>query len=360
MAAYQGADYPLGKIVEHGLEHGLEHGGDLDAARRMFPGAPEPFIDLSTGINPNPYPVPSLSGDLFARLPDSIALEKLVTAAVTAYGAPSAAHLVPAPGTQILLPVIAGLVERGRAAVLAPTYAEHARTAALAGHRVTEVGDIGHFGDAGLAILTNPNNPDGRLFAKDELIAVAKKLRAHGGLLVVDEAFMDVGPAGASLAGEVSPGNIVVLRSFGKFFGLAGLRLGFALAAPALVERISSLLGPWAVSGPALAVGAQALADRLWIGATRNTLAEAVNKLDAILTGSGLDIVGGTVLFRLVRSREADELFHHLGRAGIFVRRFPDHPDWLRFGLPAAERDWRRLQVAMTAFKTMAALTSNS
>jgi cobalamin biosynthetic protein CobC len=355
MAAYKkGADYPLGQITErgdeHGLEHGLEHGGDLGAARRMFPGAPEPLVDLSTGINPNPYPVPSLSDDLFARLPDSIALEKLVSAAVTAYDAPSAAHLVPAPGTQILLPVIAGLVEPGRAAVLAPTYVEHARAAALAGHSVTEVRDIEALGDAGLAIVTNPNNPDGRLVARGELIAVAKKLRARGGLLVVDEAFMDVGPVGASLAGEVSPGNIVVLRSFGKFFGLAGLRLGFALAAPALVERISSLLGPWAVSGPALAVGAQALADRAWIDATRNKLAEAANKLDLILTGSGLDIVGGTTLYRLARSRAANELFHHLGRAGIFVRSFPDQSELLRFGLPAAERDWQRLQNAMAAF----------
>ena len=343
MAAYKkGADYPLGQITEHG--------GDLGAARRMFPGAPEPLVDLSTGINPNPYPVPSLSGDLFARLPDSIALEKLVTAAVAAYDAPSAAHLVPAPGTQILLPVIAGLVEPGRAAVLAPTYVEHARAAALAGHSVTEVRDIGALGDAGLAIVTNPNNPDGRLVARDELIAVAKKLRARGGLLVVDEAFMDVGPAGASRAGEVSPGNIVVLRSFGKFFGLAGLRLGFALAPPPLAARLAALLGPWAVSAPALAVGARALADRAWIEATRRNLATASARLDAILTGRGLDIVGGTTLFRLTRTTAAGELFHHLGRAGILTRAFPDHAGWLRFGLPAAEPDWQRLQIAMAAF----------
>jgi cobalamin biosynthetic protein CobC len=109
-------------------------------------------------------------------------------------------------------------------------------------------------------------------------------------------------------------------------------------------------LGPWAVSGPALAVGAQALADRAWIDATRNKLAEAANKLDLILTGSGLDIVGGTTLYRLARSRAANELFHHLGRAGIFVRSFPDQSELLRFGLPAAERDWQRLQNAMAAF----------
>ena len=341
--AYKGADEPLG------------HGGDLGAARKMFPGAPEPFVDLSTGINPIPYPVPALSADLFARLPDFTALENLVTVAVTTYGAPSARHIVAASGTQLLLPVILGLVPPGRAVVLAPTYVEHARAAALVGHSVMEVRDLSAFGDAGLsdaalAILTNPNNPDGRLFAKDELMAVAKKLRSRGGLLVVDEAFMDVGPADASLAGEVAFGNIVVLRSFGKFFGLAGLRLGFALATPVLAERIASLLGPWAVSGPALAVGTQALADRAWIEATRIRLAEAANRLDAILIGSGLDVVGGTTLFRLAQSRAAKDLFHHLGRAGIFARRFPDHPAWLRIGLPAAEPDWQRLQAAMAVF----------
>jgi cobalamin biosynthetic protein CobC len=351
MAAYEGAEDPrLSGAVDYGVEHCPEHGGDLAAARTLFPGAPEPFLDLSTGINPNPYPVPSLSAELFARLPNSAALARLAAAAVTAYGAPSAAHVVSAPGTQLLLPVVAGLVAPGRAAVLAPTYAEHARAAALAGHRVTEARDIGALGDAQLAILTNPNNPDGRLTARAELIALAKALRTRGGLLMVDEAFMDVGPADASLAHDIALGNIVVLRSFGKFFGLAGLRLGFALAAPPLAARIASLLGPWAVSGPALAIGAQALADRAWIDATRNRLAEAAGKLDAILAGAGLDIVGGTPLFRLTHGRRADELFHHLGRAGIFVRKFPDHPAWLRFGLPAAEQDWQRLQNAISAF----------
>jgi cobalamin biosynthesis protein CobC len=351
MATYKAANEPLRQIAD---AHDLEHGGDLNAARAMFPGALEPFVDLSTGINPNPYPFPSLPAEAFARLPDTAALAKLAAAAATAYGASSAEHVVPAPGTQILLPLIAGLMRPGRAAILARTYVEHARAARLAGHSVTEVADIaaalGAAGDADLAVVTNPNNPDGRLFAKDELLAIARKLAARGGLLVIDEAFMDCSPAAASLAGEVARGNIVVLRSFGKFFGLAGLRLGFALAAPALAKRVASLLGPWAVSGPALVVGAQALADRTWIEATRLRLLQAATRLDTILAGSGLDIVGGTPLFRLARSRAANELFHHLGRAGIFVRRFSGHPQWLRFGLPPAEPDWQRLEKAMAAF----------
>jgi cobalamin biosynthetic protein CobC len=143
----------------------------------------------------------------------------------------------------------------------------------------------------------------------------------------------------------------VVLRSFGKFFGLAGARLGFALAAPPLAARLAALLGPWAVSAPALAVGTRALADQAWIETTRRRLAQAASRLDAILTGSGLELVGGTTLFRLVRTSAASELLHHLGRAGILTRVFPEHAAWMRFGLPAAEQDWQRLQIAMADFR---------
>jgi len=341
-------------------EEPLVHGGDLGAARRLFPGAPEPFIDLSTGINPNPYRLPRFSAGLFARLPEAAALEAVAAAAARAYGAPSAAHVVPAPGTQILLPLVAGLVRAGRAAVLAPSYAEHARAAALAGHAVTRVQDIDACGDARLVVVTNPNNPDGRLLPRAALLALAKELRGRGGLLVVDEAFMDVGPRDASLAADVSCGNVIVLRSFGKFFGLAGTRLGFALAAPALAARLRATLGPWAVSGPALAVGAKALADTGWIERTRGRLTKAAERLDAILIDAGLDIVGGTSLFRLVRTPVARALFHHLGRAGIWVRAFADQADRLRLGLPANEQAWQRLRGALVSFRKIASARDNA
>jgi cobalamin biosynthetic protein CobC len=337
-------------ILTGGADEPLAHGGNLGAARRLFPDAIEPFIDLSTGINPNPYPLPRFSPDLFARLPDPGAVGAVAAAAARAYGAQSAAHVVPAPGTQILLPLVAGLVRAGRAAVLTPSYPEHARAAALAGHCVNPARELGECGDAGFVIVANPNNPDGRVFPRTALLALAKDLRRRGGVLVVDEAFMDVGPPGASLASDVACGNVVVLRSFGKFFGLAGTRLGFAIAAPALAARLRTALGPWAVSGPALAVGAKALADAIWIERTRRRMEKAASRLDAMLVGSGLDIVGGTSLFRLVRTPAAHSLFNHLGRAGIWVRAFLDHAEWLRFGLPANEAEWRRLNGAMASF----------
>ncbi len=334
-----------------GANEPLLHGGDLDAARRLFPGAPEPFIDLSTGINPNSYPLPRFSADLFARLPEPAAATAVASAAACAYSARSADHVVPAPGTQILLPMVAGLVRPCRAAMVAPIYAEHARAAAIAGHEVEAVSGIDACRDAGLVIVGNPYNPDGRLHARTALLDLAKDLRGRGGLLVVDEAFMDVGPPDASLAADVSCGNVVVLRSFGKFFGLAGIRLGFALAAPALAARLGAALGPWAVSGPALAVGAKALADTAWRHRTRRRLEKAARRLDTILGNLGLEIVGGTSLFRLARTAEAGALFRHLGRAGILVRTFPDNANLLRFGLPANKREWQRLNDSMTSFR---------
>jgi cobalamin biosynthetic protein CobC len=323
----------------------LAHGGDLGAARKLFPAAPEPFIDLSTGINPFSYPLPRLDPAVFARLPEPGAVDGLAAIAAAAYGAPSAAHVVAAPGVQLLLPMVAALVRPGRAAVLGPTYAEHARVAAFAGHAVREVPCLADLAGADLAVVVNPNNPNGRLVARAELIAIADALAP--GMLVLDEAFVEAAPDAASLAPDVTRRNLVVLRSFGKFFGLAGLRLGFALAPPEIAGRLAAALGPWAVSGPALAIGAAALADAAWIAATRMRLAAASRRLDDLLAVAALEAVGGTALFRLVRTPVADALFEHLGAAGIFVRRFAGEPTWLRFGLPGDETVWQRLTAAL-------------
>jgi len=315
----------------------------------MFPNAPEPFIDLSTGINPHPYPLPPLAPEIFARLPDRASVRRLAAVAAQAYGAPSADHVLPAPGTQILLPLVSLLAPPGHAAVLQTSYAEHSRAAALAGHSVREAIAIDELGDEILAVVVNPNNPDGRIVPRDTLLQLAGKLRLRDGLLVVDEAFGDVAATGSTLAGDVGRGNIVVLRSFGKFFGLAGLRLGFAIAAPSLVDRLDAMLGPWAVSGAALAVGDKALADSQWREQTRARLDTDATRLDRELLRAGLTIAGGTSLYRLTSSPDAERLFMRLGRAGILVRRFSDKPALLRWGLPGSENEWRRLADALSS-----------
>ncbi|WP_457150507.1 threonine-phosphate decarboxylase CobD [Mesorhizobium sp. P5_C1] len=325
----------------------VDHGGSLGRARALFPNAPQPFVDLSTGINPHSYPLFELPATTLSRLPEAGRGRELVEIAASAYGAPSPANLVAAPGTQILLPRVASLIAPGKALVLGPTYAEHARAAAIAGHAVTEVGDFEVLAEADLAIIVNPNNPDGRIIARDRLLALAAGLRAKGGLLVVDEAFMDVGPRQHSLGGDVGRGGIVVLRSFGKFFGLAGLRLGFALSDAATVGRLDNQFGPWAVAAPALEYGIRALADIDWQDAMRASLAEASARLDALFGRFGAAVAGGTTLFRYLHLPDAADLFATLGERGILLRHFADRPGVLRAGLPGSEVEWQRLESAL-------------
>ncbi|WP_095204053.1 threonine-phosphate decarboxylase CobD [Mesorhizobium carmichaelinearum] len=328
------------------LEGAVDHGGSLGRARALFPNAVLPFVDLSTGINPHSYPFFDLPATSLSRLPEAGRARELTEVAASAYGAPSPTHVVAAPGTQILLPRVASLVRPGKALVLGPTYAEHARAAAIAGHEVTEVSDFAALAQADLAIIVNPNNPDGRVIERDQLLALAAGLRARGGLLVVDEAFMDVGPRQHSLAGDVDQGGIVVLRSFGKFFGLAGLRLGFALSDAATVQQLETQFGPWAVAGPALEYGIRALADIGWQDAMRASLAEAAARLDALLGRFGVPVAGGTTLFRYLSLPDAAGLFSALGERGVLLRHFSER-HVLRAGLPGSELEWQRLESAL-------------
>ncbi|MDQ6438225.1 threonine-phosphate decarboxylase CobD [Mesorhizobium sp. LHD-90] len=328
-----------------------DHGGSLGRARALFPQAPQPFVDLSTGINPHSYPLFDLPATAFTRLPEAARLEELKRVAAKAYGVPDAANVAAAPGTQILLPLVMALVPPGRAKVLGPTYAEHARAAALAGHEVEEVNDFNALFEADVGVIVNPNNPDGKVMARQELLALAERLAGRGGLLVVDEAFMDVGPRAESVAGDVRRPGLVVLRSFGKFFGLAGVRLGFVLAEQQLAARLESALGPWAVSGPALEMGNRALADLRWQETMRSRLADEAERLDKLLKRFGLSVTGGTTLYRLVETPEAPELFEALGRSGILVRNFGWSSSALRFGLPGDEAAWKRLKQALTAWR---------
>ncbi|ESZ43455.1 threonine-phosphate decarboxylase CobD [Mesorhizobium sp. M0387] len=325
----------------------VDHGGSLGRARALFPHAPQPFVDLSTGINPHSYPLFELPATALSRLPEAARLRELARVAAGAYGAPSAENVAVAPGTQILLPRVASLVSPGKALVLGPTYAEHARAAAIAGHAVAEVDDFEALAGAEIAIIVNPNNPDGRVVSRERLLRLAETLRAIGGLLVVDEAFMDVGPHAESLAGDVGRGGIVVLRSFGKFFGLAGLRLGFALSDAVTVERLETQFGPWAVAGPALEYGIRALADSGWQADMRRRLAQDAARLDALLSRFGVAVAGGTTLFRYLRLADAPGLFSTLGERGILLRHFSERPQVLRAGLPGSQEEWQRLESAL-------------
>ncbi len=324
----------------------LTHGGRLGEARRRFPGAPEPFLDLSTGINPISYHLPRLADATWQRLPEPETLEALQRAAALAYRVTDPAMVVAGPGTQLLISLLPHLLPYRSASILGPTYGEHLAAWRNAGADAREVTQVGDLARDGAVAICNPNNPDGRRLSPEHLLARADALALRGGMLIVDEAFADFDPA-LSLAPALPHPGLIILRSFGKAYGLAGLRLGFALASPELAHRIRTALGPWAVSGPAACVGAAALADTEWRDRAAARLTAQSARLDALLRSAGMRVLGGTVLFRLAESDISGRLFDRLGQAGISVRRFDAHPTWLRFGLPADQPAWDRLEHAL-------------
>ncbi len=329
-----------------GREEGVAHGGDLEAARRRFGAPADGWLDLSTGVNPHAYPFAEIPAEAWTRLPQADAAAALLDAARAYYGAPAGAPIVAAPGTQALIQMLPRLRPAGRVAVVGPTYAEHAHVWRAAGHRVSEAASLDEAGEADVAIVVNPNNPDGRVSPRDALMALRGRLSDRGGWLVVDEAFADTDPT-VSLAGEAGLAGLVLLRSFGKFFGLAGLRLGFALADEAIAVALTRAFGPWAVAGPALEIGRRALADSGWAAEMRARLAAECRRLDALLSKRGLAVVGGTSLFRLVETADANRLYERLAEAGVLTRIFAGRPRLLRFGLPGGEAAFQRLDAAL-------------
>lgn len=324
------------------------HGGGLAAAERRFPLAPKPWLDLSTGINAKPYPVGALSDAAFSRLPEADAIAALEADAARSFGLGARAEIVAAPGTQSLIQLLPRLFDATTIAILGFTYAEHAKVWAASGALVRTVATLDELAEADAAVIVNPNNPDGRLFAARELVALAQNLAARGKFLIVDEAFIDFLPA-ESLAPHLPLPGVIVLRSFGKTFGLAGVRLGFALCEPALAAKLREQFGPWAVSGAAVEIGRRAYADADWRAQSAARLERDAARLDALLRGAGFEILGGTSLFRLARHAEAGKIFTRLCEAGVLTRPFAAQPDWLRFGVPCDDADFSRLAAALAA-----------
>ncbi|NCU21306.1 threonine-phosphate decarboxylase [Candidatus Falkowbacteria bacterium] len=312
-----------------------DHGGNIDAAKARFGGAD--WIDLSTGINRVPYPIPVLTAEAWTALPTAAALVGLTAAAARAYA--TSAMILPVAGAQAAIQMIPRLGPAGRARVLAPTYNEHAASLRAAGWQVDEVGRLADLAGADLAVVVNPNNPDGQTHAPAALLALA----AQVGRLVVDESFADA-RADLSVAPQAGQRGLFVLRSFGKFYGLAGLRLGFVLGHPEEIADLAQMAGPWPVSGAAIQIGQAALADANWAAASIARLRADVARLDALAVAVGWNTVGGTELFRLYDTPDASAAQARLARAAIWSRIFPASPRWLRLGLPGRPDEWARLE----------------
>ena len=304
----------------------MKHGGDLSEAIEQHGGPAEAWLDLSTGVNPNPWPgFRSLDDHVWQRLPGADDERKLIEAARDAYAVPEGLALTPAPGSQSIVQWLAHLAPPGAVAVVEPTYVEHSLAWEAAGHPILPIARPGLLpAGARHLILVNPNNPDGEIVTDDALARAGDEVKRRNGWMIVDEAFADVdSPTSRTWLSADRP--IVVLRSFGKFYGLAGLRLGFAIGPGVIISRLRRALGPWAVSGPAIAIGTAALQDRQWAETARRALREqSAAALDAVLTAASLTIAGGTPLFRLARHSQAEAIHAHLAAEKIWVRRF----DW--------------------------------
>lgn len=322
------------------------HGGDLSGFWVQNPEYKGNVIDLSTGINPHSYPVSECDMVKWNKLPQQ-ANEAALLNAAAAYLNCDPKHLLASPGSQILISQLPHIVQNRTVQIVSPTYGEHSTCWKNAGHTIlrTPAGK-GLADNADVCIITNPNNPDGFVTKREIIVSYAKSLAARGGMLIVDEAFADVAPE-ISVVDLVEQLPIVVLRSFGKFFGLAGARVGFLVSGSKINTALQKKLGPWAVSGPALDVAARAYTDEKWIAETRRNLAQKMEYLVNLMVKSDFNYVGGTSLYGLFEHAEMAEVNQILISAGIYARTFDYNPNWLRLGLPANERDWLQLQTTL-------------
>ena len=327
----------------------LEHGGRLRQAAAHYDIPLADWLDLSTGINPQGWPVPALPAAVWQRLPESD--DGLEAAAAAYYDNP---NLLPVAGSQAAIQWLPALLPKAAVACIAPLYAEHPHAWQQAGHKVRYLQNATLPRALAAAtpyiLLCNPNNPTADRHPHELVLDAARQLHKRGGWLIVDEAFVDATPelSVTPLAGTPEAPNLIVLRSLGKFFGLAGVRVGFVFAAPELLRRMQEAMGPWAVSGPSREAARLALADTAWQAAARPQLQAAGERLRQLLVSLGE--VKATALFATLSSPHSNELFDYLARRAILTRRFDQQP-LLRCGLPADEAGWQRLATALNEWK---------
>ena len=331
----------------------LEHGGRLRAAAAHYNIPLADWLDLSTGINPHGWPVPTLPAAIWQRLPESD--DGLEAAAAAYYGNP---NLLPVAGSQAAIQWLPALLPKAAVACIAPLYAEHPHAWQQAGHKVRYLQNATLPRALAAAtpyiLLCNPNNPTADRHPHELVLDAARQLHKRGGWLIVDEAFVDATPelSVTPLAGTPEAPNLIVLRSLGKFFGLAGARVGFVFGAPDILDRLREVLGPWPVSHPSRFVAKRALEDSAWQIAARKQLADDSQRLAELLAPLGE--VSRTALFCTVKTTQTNQLVEYFARRAILTRHY-DSTDLLRFGLPANEAQWQGLKAALAEWVRLSA-----
>lgn len=321
----------------------LEHGGHLITAARQYNIPKQDWIDLSTGINPNGWPISEIPAECWQRLPE--ANDQLSLAAQQYYQCQS---ILPVAGSQAAIQLLPLLRKKSKVGVLSPAYAEHAYNWKRAGHEVIEItNDIettieSQIHQLDVLIVINPNNPTGQYFHKQQLLNWHEILSNRGGWLIIDEAFVDSTPEN-SLSSYPATNGLIILRSVGKFFGLAGIRCGFIIAPKAFLTKVDEKLGPWTISNPSRFIAMNALLDTEWQKETQQKIKKQSLRLSSLLTEYNFNIDGKTDLFHWVKSQSAEKIYQHLAQHGILTRLF-NRPASIRFGLPKNEHQWLHLE----------------
>lgn len=322
------------------------HGGRLDNAMAIHGGKREDWLDLSTGINPTAYPIPELKDYSWQSLPDQASQDKLTAAANAYYTVQPDYSLVAASGTQAIIQLLPQVLKQKSVAIVSPTYEEHFHCWNKAQRKVIKVATLAEAVEsAEIVVVVNPNNPTAVTYQPDEVFVAAKQLEQKQGCLIVDEAFCDVMPELSVVSKQQE--NIIVLRSFGKFFGLAGLRLGFAICHKSIADGLYSRQGPWSVSGPALEIGAVAFSDANWIETTRLAIKQHSEAQAEVVAACGLTLIGNAGLFMEFEHANASSIHEALQKAHILTRAFPQRPTRLRFGLCKNMDDLERFAWAL-------------
>ena len=318
------------------------HGGNLDFAASYYGGAITDWLDLSTGINRIPYDNLLISQNNFCVLPEQTLFESLVNAAANEYAVPAKASVLPISGVQMGIQAIPHIGICGTAKILGPTYNEYSSTLANFGWKIIYVKDLKDLANADLAVVVNPNNPDGRICTQKELLMVLPKV----GKLIIDESYCDPTPE-LSMISHAGNKGLIIFKSIGKFFGLAGIRLGFVIGQKNELASFSSVLGPWSVSGPALEIGKRALTDTAWINRTRNRLNSDAKRLSNLLAESNIKSAGATKLFQLIELDDATNAQKKFAEEMVWTRIFSYSKSWLRIGIPGPEDEWSRLRACL-------------
>lgn len=316
-------------------EKKLNHGGNLDHHISLYGGLKSNWIDLSTGINQSSYPIPDIPKSIWEKLPDKSQVEEFERSARKFWKVPNNAEIICASGTSMIISALPGIFEKGNVDIHEPSYNEYEAAFTRNGW------NIGNR-DLNARILINPNNPDGKIWHSDKILN-------NGKLTIIDESFCDLTPRNSLITHSNTPG-VIILKSFGKFWGLAGLRFGCAIGLPETLKDLKDMLGPWPASGPALLIANNALANDSWAENTIKRLDNDMRSLDSILTQNGLKVIGGTSLFRLIFAPNASKLKNDLCKNKILTRTFSYSKHYLRIGIPSRDAHWKRVDDAFREF----------